>query len=152
MFNIENEKDLKRYLGRAHKIRRDLRALNRRMLELRSRTLPGSPSLSDMPKSGEVGSFARYSDEIIMMLQDAEERAQDLVKAEKEIEAVIYLLPEGIARTVMYEYYINDLPIESREHPSLEKEYFYSPGYIKHLLHKGRKELLDIIFSYVEKE
>lgn len=148
---FSNEKELKSYLGRARKIRRDLRALNRRMLELRSRTLPGSPSLSDMPKSGEVGSFARYSDEIIMMLQDAEERAQDLVKAEKEIETVIYMLPEGTTRTVMYEYYINDLPIESKEHNSLEKEYFYTPGYIKYLLHKGRKEILNMIFSYCDK-
>lgn len=145
-----DERELKRFLGRAHHIKQDLRALNRRMLELRSRTLPGSPKFSEVPPApGDPvsGGFVRYSDEIIMMLEDAEDRAKELVKVEKEIEKTIYLLSESVERSLMYDYYINDLPIVSSnaDRLSLEKEYHYSERYIKFLLHKGRVQILDMI-------
>jgi len=145
-----DERELKRFLGRAHHIKQDLRTLNRRMLELRSRTLPGSPKFSEVPPApGDPvsGGFVRYSDEIIMMLEDAEGRAKELVKVEKEIEKTIYLLSESVERSIMYDYYINDLPIVSSnpDRLSLEKEYHYSERYIKFLLHKGRMGILDLI-------
>lgn len=145
-----DERELKRFLGRAHHIKQDLRALNRRMLELRSRTLPGSPKFSEVPPApGDPvsGGFVRYSDEIIMLLEDAEDRAKELVKVEKEIEKTIYLLSESVERSLMYDYYINDLPIVSSnaDRLSLEKEYHYSERYIKFLLHKGRVQILDMI-------
>ncbi len=145
-----SEDELRRFLGRAHHIKQDLRALNRRMLELRSRTLPGSPKFSEVPPApGDPvsGGFVRYSDEIIMMLEDAEDRARQLVKVEKEIEDTIYLLAESVERSVLYDYYINDLPIVSSnpDRISLEKEYHYSERYIKYLLHKGRIGILSLI-------
>ena len=145
-----DERELKRFLGRAHHIKQDLRALNRRMLEIMSRTLPGSPKFSEVPPApGDPvsGGFVRYSDEIIMMLEDAEDRAKELVRVEKEIERTIYLLPESVGRSVMYDYYINDLPIVSSnpDRLSVEKEYHYSERYIKFLLHKARIEILDMI-------
>ena len=145
-----DERELKRFLGRAHHIKQDLRALNRRMLELRSRTLPGSPKFSEAPPAqGDPvsGGFVRYSDEIIMMLGDAEDRARELVKVEREIENTIYLLSESVERSLMYDYYINDLPIVTNnpDKLSLEKEYHYSERYIKFLLHKGRIEILSLI-------
>lgn len=145
-----DERELMRFLGRAHHIKQELRALNRRMLELRSRTLPGSPRFSEVPSApGDPvsGGFVRYSDEIIMMLEDAEEQATQLVKVEKEIERMIHLLPESVERSILYDYYINDLPIvtSNPDRLSLEKEYHYSERYIKFLLHKGRTEILCLL-------
>lgn len=147
--SIRSERDLIKYLQRSHSIRAELRAINRRMVELRARAESVSPSYSLTPKSPNNGDgkVAHYALEIVTLQEDAEERAVNLVRAEKEIENLILSLEPSKTRAIMYDYYVNDIPICStdEEKATLEKIYNYTERYLMFLLHNGRMDILDIL-------
>lgn len=146
---IRCEADLMKYLGRAHSIKAEQQAIYRRMVELRARAESVSPAYSLTPKAPQNGDgkVARYATEIVMLQMDAEERAMDLLKAEKEIEDLILSVEPSKTRAILYDYYVNDLPISStnEEKRTLETIYNYTERYLKYLLHKGRIEILGIL-------
>lgn len=151
--SIKSESELMKFLGRSHAIRAELRAINRRMVELRSRAESVSPAYSLTPKAPQNGDgkVARYATEIVMLQMDAEERAMDLLKAEREIEDLILSVEPSKTRAILYDYYVNDLPISStnEEKRTLETIYNYTERYLKYLLHKGRIEILGIIYHVI---
>lgn len=148
-YSFASENELMKFLSRSHDLRLELSTLYRRMKDLRERAVSISPAYSPLPKSKPSesdGKVAHYATEIVALLKDAEKREDELIVAEREIEEVILLLGPCKERAILYDFYINDIPTSSTNLgvTTLGDIYNYSETYIRFLMKRGRKKILEI--------
>lgn len=148
-YSFTSESELIKFLSRSHELRLELSSINRRMMDLRERAESISPSYSYQPKnkpSESGGKVAHYATEIVALLEDEEQREQELIRAEREIEEVILLLAPSKIRAILYDFYINDIPVSSTNLniATLGDIYNYTESYIKMLLRRGRRQIMEI--------
>lgn len=131
--------EVKQYLSQCWKIRCEISAKHEALYNLRSLAEKTTSSFSLAPSgSGEGSKVEHYAIQIVTMQQDMEGCIQDLIKVQREAEAMIEIASDPLARAMLTEYHMNGKTAEDTAFA-----FGYSVRHMFRILNKAYEEIAD---------
>lgn len=133
--------EVREALKNCWRLKKEIRARERLLAELRSRAEKVTPSYSKAPKGGDASS--RVESIAILIVEasiDMEERSLELIQALSDAESLIRLEEDAFKRSILTDYHLNGLSVEK----IAEKEH-YSDRRIWQLMSEAYRDISDRI-------
>ena len=131
--------EVKQYLSQCWKIRCEILAKHESLYNLRSLAEKTTSTFSLTPSGhGEGSKVEHYAIQLVTMQQDMEECIQDLIRVQKEAEAMIEMLEDPMQRAILTDYHLNGIPINK-----LEDKYNYSRTQIYNIRRSAYRRIAD---------